>query len=456
MPADRKPPKPSARASDGGPDEDAVMARMREISTSVVTARPPRRPARTQSRPAHEQDRERPAPVRTSDPTGPRRDLRTVRRLLAHAERPAAEDVELRALVESLPVPALIARRSDGRLTVLNELLEPMFGHRTKELLYRPDRVLYADTSDHRALIETLAKEGKVHAHELRVRRADGSLRWVAVSARSLAHLGHDVYLYVFFDISQRIEMEERLHHTGQQLEMVSLGKSVSLTHVAHELRAPLHAIIGYAELMAERAEELGDDELIGDVHRILQVCQLQGDILDNALDLSKIETGRMAIKSEPYHVDEVVAEAVHAARPLCQRNANRLTVHGAESLGQSRGDPRRVYQILVNLLGNAAKFTAEGEITFEAARTYLPADEREWLVFTVRDNGVGMNEVQLARLFQPFTPGQEPTYDGTGFGLKISRELALRMGGEITAVSLPRQGAVFTVYLPVDDSDTG
>ncbi len=433
----------------------------------MIVSRPPRKAGRTrggrevkkrrgdveQNESAARRPREPSVAGRRREASGSRRgEFQAVRRLLAQAERPAPGDVELRALVESLPVPALIAQRTDGRLMVLNELLVPMFGHSAKELLYRPDSVLYADTSDHRALVDLLAKEGNVHSYELRARRADKSLFWVAVSARSLAYLGHDVYLYVFFDISQRIEMEERLHHARQELEMASLGKSTSLAHVVHELRSPLNAIIGYAELMAERAEELGDSELIGDVQRILDVCQLQGDTLDNALDLSKIEAGKMAIASDVYNIDEVVAEAVRAARPLCQRNANRLTVRGTTALGQSRGDPGRVYQILVNILGNAAKFTAEGEIMFEAARTYLPADDREWLVFTVRDSGVGMNELQLAQLFQPFAPATtNRPYEGAGFGLTISRQLALRMGGDITAVSVPRQGALFTVYLPVE-----
>lgn len=397
--------------------------------------------------------------LQASEATGPvtrRREFQAIRQLLARAERPAPGDVELRALVESLPVPALIARRSDGKLMVLNDLLEPMFGYRPRDLLYRPDSMLYADTSSYHALVESLAKEGNVHTYELRARRADSSLFWVAVSARSLAYLGHDVLLYVFFDISQRIEMEERLHFARQEIEMASLSKSSSLAHVAHELQAPLRSIVGYAELVAERAQELGDAELLGDVQRILDVCQLQGDVLDNALDLSKIETGKMAIANNVYSVDDVVQEAMRAAKPLCQRNANLLSVRGDQGLGQSCGDPHRVYQILVNLLGNAAKFTAEGEIAFEAARTYLPADEREWLVFSVRDNGVGMREAQVARLFKPFSKraGEETSHEGIGFGLTLSRQLALRMGGDITAVSSPRRGSIFTVYLPIVDPE--
>ncbi|MCB9749692.1 MAG: PAS domain S-box protein [Myxococcales bacterium] len=370
-----------------------------------------------------------------------------------------AGEAELRHIVDSLPLPVTIYRRCDDRILFASGKLEPLLGATAAALVGAKYTSFCADSQAVREADELLARDGEVHGHELRLRRQDGSLFWAAVSLRPLEYRGEEAVLCALVDISERIEMAERLERARQEAESASVAKSTFLAHMSHELRNPLNAIIGYAEMLVERAEELGDDEFEEDSRRILKVARMQLSIIGDSLDLAKIEAGHMSFERTRFRVVELMREVVTAARPLVQRNANLFEVSLGRSLGEAIGDPVRIRQILLNLLGNAAKFTHEGRVTLTVRRTRDDGDAPT-LSFRVQDTGIGMEPEEVERLFSPFFQARGGA-GGTGLGLAISQQLARSMGGDITVTSRVGAGSSFSLYLPVEspeqvDEDAG
>jgi signal transduction histidine kinase/CheY-like chemotaxis protein len=250
-------------------------------------------------------------------------------------------------------------------------------------------------------------------------------------------------------------ERTRQLELTRDAAEQANASKSQFLANMSHELRTPLNAIIGYSDLLIEEAEELDALDLVPDLEKIRSSGKHLLGLINDVLDLSKIEAGKMEISLETFDVEEVVAAAVAMVRPLVEKNGNQLEVSVARDAGAMHADLTRVRQILLNLLSNASKFTSNGTVALGAARE--ASRGREWVVFTVRDTGIGMTPEQLSRLFQPFTQADPSTtrkYGGTGLGLSISQRLSRLMDGTIGVVSEPGRGSVFTVRLPAEVSD--
>jgi signal transduction histidine kinase len=215
---------------------------------------------------------------------------------------------------------------------------------------------------------------------------------------------------------------------------------------MSHELRTPLNAIIGYSELLQEEAAELGHTELTQDLQRIDAAGKHLLALINDVLDLSKIEAGKMQLYLETVDLRALVQEVVAVVAPLVEQQANVLSVRCAPDLGPVRVDAMKLRQSLVNLLGNACKFTERGTIELEASRA------RERVVVRVRDSGIGMTPEQVARLFEPFAQADAtiaPTHHGSGLGLAISRTYCRLMGGDISVESAPGQGSSFTLWLP-------
>jgi CheY-like chemotaxis protein len=231
---------------------------------------------------------------------------------------------------------------------------------------------------------------------------------------------------------------------------------------MSHELRTPLNAIIGYSEMLEEEATERQLPAFAADLAKIRRSGRHLLSLINDVLDLSKIEAGRMRLHLEAFDVAEMVADVVSSVQPLVAVHGNVLEVVCPPRLGTMRADLVKTRQILLNLTANASKFTHHGHIGLAVTRT---ADRgRDWLVFEVRDTGIGMSAEQVARLFQPFVQADESTtrkYGGTGLGLAISRRFCRMMGGTIAVESEPGKGSCFRVRLPAevetpDDDDTG
>jgi signal transduction histidine kinase/DNA-binding response OmpR family regulator len=248
----------------------------------------------------------------------------------------------------------------------------------------------------------------------------------------------------------QNARLFQELDEKSHALEVASKHKSDFLANMSHELRTPLNAIIGYSEMLQEEAEELGQDDFIPDLQKIHGAGKHLLGLINDILDLSKIEAGKMELYLEEFSIPWVVADVVAIVRPLMEKKANTLQVRCADDLGTMRADLTKVRQTLFNLLSNAAKFTDHGTISLAVARESI--DGGEQVSFAVGDTGIGMTPEQLNRLFQAFSQAQASTtreYGGTGLGLAISRHFCRMMGGDITLESEPGVGSTFTVRLP-------
>jgi signal transduction histidine kinase len=242
--------------------------------------------------------------------------------------------------------------------------------------------------------------------------------------------------------------------------EEASRAKSAFVANMSHELRTPLNAIIGYSEMLQEEAEEQGFDASVPDLRKIQSAGRHLLGLINDVLDLTKVEAGRMELLLEDFSIVEVVDDVMSTARPLAQKNTNRLETEPLAQLGSMHADPTRVRQILLNLVANACKFTENGRIRVSGACTTTHGVD--WVALTVADSGIGMSAEQLARLFQEFTQADASTtrkYGGTGLGLALSQRLAHLMGGRIDVESTPGRGSAFTLRLPrrrVADAPTG
>ena len=237
-------------------------------------------------------------------------------------------------------------------------------------------------------------------------------------------------------------------------LEEASRHKSAFLANMSHELRTPLNAVIGYSEMLQEELEDLGQADLVPDVERINTAGRHLLGLINDILDLSKIEAGRMELFLEPVDVDRLVREVATTVGPLVEKNGNVLEVDAAPDLGEVRADATKLRQIMFNLLGNAAKFTDHGTIRLTATREAAPAGD--WLTFAVADTGIGMTEEQRGRLFRAFVQADASTsrrFGGTGLGLALVHSFCEMLGGGVTVASAPGAGSTFTVRLPADAS---
>jgi signal transduction histidine kinase len=236
--------------------------------------------------------------------------------------------------------------------------------------------------------------------------------------------------------------------------EDANRAKSQFLANMSHELRTPLNAIIGYSEMLREEAEDLGYADLTPDLEKINAAGKHLLVLINDILDLSKIEAGRMDLYLELFELSTMLQDVAAAIRPLVEKNANTLVVHRSDELGVMRADLTKVRQSLFNLLSNAAKFTQRGSIALAVAREAV--DSVEWVTFCVSDTGIGMTPEQLGKLFQPFTQADVSTtrqYGGTGLGLTITKRFCQMMGGDITVTSEPGKGTTFTIKLPAEVS---
>jgi signal transduction histidine kinase len=274
----------------------------------------------------------------------------------------------------------------------------------------------------------------------------------------------------------EEIQAKSReLETVNRQLEEANRHKSAFVASMSHELRTPLNAIIGYSEMLQEEAEDLGAESMVADLGKVNAAGKHLLSLINNVLDLSKIEAGRMDLYLEDFAVADLVRDVVAVVQPLVETNGNRLVVEADDDLGVMRADLTKVRQALFNLLSNAAKFTEGGVITLSVnltPPTPLPSQGRgevqstavelgtpfprreggRGVRFTVADTGIGMTPEQVSRLFQAFSQAEADTavkYGGTGLGLALSREFCRMMGGDITVASSPGQGSTFTVYLP-------
>ena len=302
--------------------------------------------------------------------------------------------------------------------------------------------------------VERMAETGEAVAFEKRYVKPDGTEVWVADTVSLIASgASAPTLLAVAIDITERKRAERDLAAARDAAEEANLAKSTFIANMSHELRTPLSAIIGYSEMLQEEFADAGGEEALAeDIRKIENNARHLLGLINDVLDLSKIESGRMELYAETFDVAEMARDLSSTVQALVDRKNNRLDVHLEPGLGLMHSDVTKIRQVLLNLLSNAAKFTENGSVTLSASRITGGHGDGDWLVFRVADTGIGMTEEQLGRLFQRFTQADASTtrkFGGTGLGLSISKAFGTMLGGDLSVDSAPGEGSTFTVFLP-------
>jgi PAS domain S-box-containing protein len=359
-------------------------------------------------------------------------------------------EARFRAAVEALGEGVLICDGEDRALHV-NPRMAQLTGFDRAELIGRPALSLLLP-EDQRDASRSLLWQGVDEPLEVPLERRDGTRFWAEVHVTRLRDPGGDVAgsVATVTDVTERRRIQEELVAAIDASQDATRTKSTFLANMSHELRTPLNAIIGYSEMLQEELGDRGMTDLLDDLGKIHGAGKHLLALINDILDISKIEAGKMELFPESFDVKGLIEELAGTVRPLMAQRGNAFEVACPPDAGFMFSDLTRLRQVLLNLLSNAAKFSQQGRVRLSVERVAL--ESGPGLAFRVTDSGIGMTPEQMAKLFQAFTqvdPSSTRRYGGTGLGLAISRQLCQKMGGDITVASQPEQGSAFTVSLP-------
>ena len=384
-----------------------------------------------------------------------------------------------RSLIES-NIDALMTTDPRGIITDVNKQTEALTGCTRDELIGAPFKNHFTDSGRAEAGINRVLNEGKVTNYELTARARDGTLTVVSYNATTFHD--RDRSLQGVFaaarDVTELKRFEQTLQQKNVELEEASRMKSEFLANMSHELRTPLNAIIGFSEVLKDGLLGEMTDKQRGFIGDIFSSGKHLLSLINDILDLSKVEAGKMMLDLEPVLVSSLLVNSLSIVREKAAAHHIRLDLDAVEELGSMQGDARKVKQILYNLLSNAVKFTAEGgRVTLSAGRVLRPAVGKlstswtgrsfpladsafaEFLEISVTDSGIGISGDELERLFKPFSQIDSSLarkFEGTGLGLAMVKLLAELHGGTVAVESAAGEGSRFTVWLPGPASTGG
>jgi PAS domain S-box-containing protein len=379
------------------------------------------------------------------------------------------QEAYLRAVLEHV-LDGIISVNADGIIEIFNPAAERMTGYSRAEVLGQSINML---------MPAHLAKEHDGHIQrfeqsrtslvmdtlrEVPVLRKDGTVFPAELAVTYMDQGERPVFIGSLRDVSERIRVEKELKKhrddleelvrdrtveleaSKEQAQQANHAKSAFLASMSHELRTPLNAILGYSEILKEDMEANGNPAAIEDLEKITSAGKHLLALINDILDISKIEAGKFELVETAVGVGALVDNVAATTRPLIEKNNNILELRCPDDIGEIKADAMRLRQALLNLLGNGAKFTKNGRIKLEVERI------EDSICFRVSDTGIGMTREQMSRLFKTFSQADATIshqYGGTGLGLAISRRLARLMGGDISVESEAGQGSCFTLTLP-------
>lgn len=367
------------------------------------------------------------------------------------AETLSDREEKTRAILEAA-AEGIITLDEQNRIVSFNAAAEEIFRYAAAEVLGQDVNLLIAAPQQEMPERSPLRLRG-VEAVGL---RHDGSSFPMELGVSRICSVDRLMVILIVRDITERQRFHQEMIRVNSALERArdhaleaSRAKSAFLANMSHELRTPLNAIIGYSEMLQEDLEERGQGELAPDLRKIHTAGRHLLALINDILDLSKIEAGKMDLYLENIDLEVMIHEVVSTIRPLAVKNGNVVVVDLDDDLGAMQADATKMRQVLLNLLSNACKFTDQGTVRVEAAR-----QPGERIRIRVIDSGIGMTAEQMDRLFQEFTQGDGSTtrrFGGTGLGLAISRRFCRLMGGDVTVTSTPGKGSTFTIDLPAE-----
>lgn len=401
-------------------------------------------------------------------------DRRVTENLRAGTERIRRSEERFRLMVNGLQDYAIIMLDPAGRVSSWNDGAARLDGFSAEEVLGRSCALFDADAENAPRILARALSEASLRGRfeaEMKRRRKDGSTYWASVTFHPVYDGAGELsgFASVTHDVTERRQAEKALRSAYDGLEAkvaertqelkeameaaeaANSAKSSFLANMSHELRTPLNAIIGYTEMLIEDFEDQGDAGTVDDLHRIEKSGRHLLTLINEVLDLAKVEAGRVSLDLEAVDVAALVDEAMSTVRPIAERFGNNLLLDLQVPGLHIESDRKRLFQCLLNLLSNASKFTENGDVELIVGRTEIK--DRDAVSFVVRDSGIGMSEEQLDKVFEPFEQADGTLTrerEGTGLGLTITRRLVQMMGGDITVTSKPGIGSTFTLVAPV------
>ncbi|HLJ14755.1 MAG TPA: MHYT domain-containing protein [Bryobacteraceae bacterium] len=369
-----------------------------------------------------------------------------------------SSEEQLRLIINTA-LDAVITMNAEGRITNWNSEAEKNFGWSSEEALGQRlyDVVLpQRYRKDHERALRHFLESGegmmvRQRAETVGLRR-DGREFPIEVATSPVKFGGQWIFSTFIRDISEHKQAQKELLNAKLAAEDANRAKSTFLANMSHELRTPLNAIIGYSEMLEEETQELGKAAMVRDLQKIQSAGKHLLALINDILDLAKIEAGKMGLHLESFDVARMIEEIASTIQPAVAKNANTLQVDVAKNAGEMHADPTKVRQILLNLLSNACKFTDRGIISLKVVRKTI--DQRDWLQFEVGDTGIGVTAEQKKKLFEEFTQADasiSQKYGGTGLGLAITRRFVEMMQGTVNVDSQAGKGSTFTVSIPAE-----